>query len=92
MAVKTVTTTAAEIGRGNGAGSSSPTWAVIQNLGAATVYVDTVDTVTADTAATGGLQIDAGGELSFPLWGTAKLYAVCASGTVTIAINDSAIE
>lgn len=92
MAVKSVTTTAAEIARGNGAGATSPTWCVIQNIGAATVYVDTVATVTADTAATGGLQIDAGGELSFPLWGTAKLYGVVAAGTVNIAINDSATE
>jgi len=90
MAVISVTTSATELADGKKAGVVGATWAVIQNRGAADLYVDDVNTVTADDTATGGVKVPAGDTLSMPVSGSSKLYGIVASGTLNVAVNDAA--
>lgn len=90
MAIISVTTTATEVADGKKMGQVGAGWAVVQNLGAATVHIDDVNTVTADTAATGGVQIAPGDSFTYPVSGSTKLYGIVASGTVNVAVMSSA--
>ena len=60
--------------------------ALVQNNGATPIYLGG-STVTANTAATGGLTIAAGATLAIPSTGATadSLYAVVASGTANVA-------
>ena len=66
--------------------SSFPGGVLIQNNGTAPIFLGGPN-VTANTAATGGIQVAAGATVTVPSVGgiTADLYAVIATGTATVA-------
>jgi len=57
---------------------------IVQNVGSATVYLGSV-TVTADTAATGGIQLGPLDSLNITLDGSCTLYGIVASTAVKVA-------
>lgn len=66
--------------------TNTPGGLLLQNNGAAPVFVGG-PTVTADTTATGGIQVAAGASITVPTIGgvIADLYAVIATGTAAVA-------
>jgi hypothetical protein len=66
--------------------TGSPGGVLVQNNGSAAVFLGG-PTVTADTTATGGLQVAAGASMTVPTVGgaAADLYAIVATGTADVA-------
>lgn len=80
----TVGITAAKLLAAENAGR---TWISLQNNGSQPIYIGADNTVTADTAATGGLQVPAhGGTLEMPLGDALSLWAISGTAGQKVAV------